>query len=227
MRAWVSCAFLGWVWLILLNQLMLAGEVRGRVIITRSLTKKRVIVPRYEQRGAAVYEPPATDRVDEFQKMAIYLEGRQAQPGTPATAEIGQKNRRFNPDVVVVPVGSSVSFPNADLIFHNVFSLSKARSFDLGHYPAGETRSVVFSKPGIVQVHCHLHPNMSASILVVPNRHYTRPDFGGKFELTGVAPGEYKIVTWHKSAGLQSGTVQVPTTGAAEVNVLFPIVDKK
>ena len=86
------------------------------------------------------------------------------------------------PDLVVVPVGSTVSFPNMDPIFHNIYSLSKPRTFDLGSYDKGETRKVMFPKPGIVDVYCHLHPNMAATIVVTPNRWYARPDRSGQFE---------------------------------------------
>ena len=204
-----------------------AGELRGRVVVTRGLTKKRVNLPQYEQRGAAVYEPPASSVTDEFQKIVVYLEGADPQPGPPQTVLITQKNRQFEPDVAVIPAGSSVTFPNADVIFHNVFSLSKAKSFDLGHYPAGQSRTVLFRSAGVVQVYCRLHPNMSAAVLVVPNRYYARPDTAGNFELGGVPPGDYRMVTWHKSAGTQTNSVRVPAAGVVEVSVLFPIVDKK
>jgi plastocyanin len=82
-------------------------------------------------------------------------------PAPIAGFEVAQRDRRFVPDLVVVPVGSSVSFPNMDPIFHNIFSLSKAKSFDLGSYDKGETRRVEFPRAGIVEVYCHLHPTFS------------------------------------------------------------------
>jgi hypothetical protein len=98
-------------------------------------------------------------------------------------------------------VGSTVSFPNLDPVFHNVFSLSKPKEFDLGNYPKGHTRTVVFQKPGVVFVNCHLHPNMSAAIVISPNRWGVKAGPDGKFTLAVVPPGSYTIVAWHKTAG--------------------------
>ena len=104
--------------------------------------------------------------------------------------------------MIVVPAGSTVSFPNLDPIFHNVFSLSKPKSFDLGNYPKDHTRTVTFPKPGIVIVGCHLHANMSAVIVVTPNRWSTTADAQGHFTLPAVPPGAYTVVAWHKSVGI-------------------------
>ncbi len=122
---------------------------------------------------------------------------------------LNQQDRGFTPDLVVVPAGSTVSFPNLDPIFHNVFSLSKAKSFDLGNYPKDHTRTVTFSKPGIVIVGCHLHANMSAVIVVTPNRWSTTADAQGHFTLPAVPPGTYTIVAWHKSAGFFRKKIEV------------------
>src|SRR6202034_1246704 len=100
-------------------------------------------------------------------------------PASTTVPQIAQVDRRFSPDLLVVPVGSTVSFPNMDPIFHNIFSLSKPKAFDLGSYNKGETRKVVFAKPGVVEVYCHLHPNMAAIIVVTPNRWYARSDRSG------------------------------------------------
>ena len=104
-------------------------------------------------------------------------------------------------ETVVIPVGSKVSFPNLDPIFHNVFSLSKPKSFDLGNYPKGDTRTVTFTQPGVVYVNCHLHPNMTGTIVVTPNRWETKADRDGHFHIDDLPPGKYTVVAWHKSAG--------------------------
>ncbi len=162
-----------------------AENIEGTIVIKKKLTKRRVTaqVPMYE-RGTIVelgadaeQDPLATER----SRVAIYLEGRIPLQGTvspevvkPAVATIEQTNRRFSPEMLVVQAGSRVSFPNNDPIFHNVFSLGGAKSFDLGNYPRGDTRLVTFSEPGIVYVNCHLHPNMTATIVVAPNQWNTR-----------------------------------------------------
>jgi plastocyanin len=202
-----------------------AAEITGTAVITRKLTKKKVTpsAPAYH-RGVALDPTPDQDEdplAFERRRVVIYLEGDF--PAGPVTAVLEQKHRRFVPDTLVIPAGSAVSFPNLDPIFHNVFSLSKPKSFDLGNYPKDHTRTVTFPKPGIVFVNCHLHPNMSAVIVVTPNRWSTRPDAAGRFVLDDVPPGAYTIVAWHKVAGFYRQRVQVTPAGGASVQFLIPL----
>src|SRR6266496_1203761 len=175
-----------------------AAEIEGMVTIQHKLTKHRVTAPASSyERGVAV--KLASDQADDplaFERMrvVIYLEGELS--SEPLTATMEQKNREFTPDTVVVPVGSTVSFPNLDPIFHNVFSLSKPKTFDLGNYPKDHTRMITFSKPGIVFVDCHLHPNMAGVIVVTPNKWSAKADATGRFLLSGVPPGSYRVVAW-------------------------------
>ena len=127
------------------------------------------------------------------------------------------------PDLVVVPVGSTVSFPNMDPIFHNIYSLSKPKAFDLGSYDKGETRKVTFPKAGIVDVYCHLHPNMAATIVVTPNRWYARPDRTGQYRIADVPPGQYTVVAWHKSAGFFRKTIVVGNGQDGVADFLIPL----
>ncbi len=209
-----------------------AGEaaIAGRIIITKVLTKKRVVMPTYDLRGAAVTPPspsnPAKESdfsANELSRVVVYLEGRGLTPGKPTKVSLAQKDRQFEPEFVVVPVGSTVAFPNADPIFHNVFSLSKVKQFDLGYYPSGESRSVKFEQSGIVQVFCHIHADMSATILVLPNEFWARPDAEGKFSLTGVPPGTYKLIAWHRSAGLFTRSVTVKGQETQNVEFVIPV----
>lgn len=205
----------------------LAAELSGRVIVTRKLTKKRVTLPVYQLRGMSPsHDHGATQPVNEYSELVVFLEGNTPGAGKPVRVELEQQGQQFAPRLLVVPVGSTVSFPNADPIFHNVFSLSGAKKFDLGYYPAGQTRVVTFDEPGIVQVYCHLHPNMYAAIAVVPNRWYAQPSEDGTFSLHDVPPGTYKLVTWHMSAGFFRKTVQVSSDSAADVTLHIPIRDE-
>ena len=182
-----------------------AESITGTVVIHRKLTPRRVTaaVPLY-QRGttvalsadAAGEDPLAVERG----RVVVYIEGP-GPTGAPVVAKMEQQNRRFVQETVVIPAGSKVSFPNLDPIFHNVFSLSKLKSFDLGNYPKGETRTVAFQQPGIVYVNCHLHPNMTAAIVVTPNAWSTKADRDGHFTIDDVPPGKYTVVAWHKTAG--------------------------
>lgn len=109
---------------------------------------------------------------------------------------VEQRGREFAPHVMAVPVGSTISFPNFDPFFHNVFSLSAAAAFDLGLYTSGDTREVTFKKEGIVRLGCNLHSKMSAYIIVVSAPHYAVTDAGGAFSFRRLAPGRYKVKAW-------------------------------
>jgi plastocyanin len=208
-----------------------AGQaaLTGRVVITKVMTKKRVTLPPYELRGVTVNsenldKPASSDpAVDELSRVVIYLEGPGLRPAAPTQGTLAQKNRRFEPEIVVVPVGSSVSFPNDDLIFHNIFSLSKVKQFDLGYYPSGETRTVKFDRPGVVQVYCHIHPDMSAAIVVLPTGFWTRPSPDGRYSLSGIPPGAYALVVWHRSAGFFRRHITVSEGATSAEDVVIPI----
>lgn len=131
----------------------------------------------------------------------VYVEaiGAAADSTLPETArpKLAQKDQSFVPRVVVVAAGGSVDFPNMDPIYHNVFSVSPPRRFDLGKYPRGESRTVRFTKPGLVNVFCDIHSNMAAFILVVPNRAFAQPRTDGSFRLPALPPGRYALAWWH------------------------------
>jgi hypothetical protein len=208
-----------------------SADIEGRVVITKVITKKRVTLPSYDMRGAPV-NPESSSKpsggnpsVDELSRLVIYLEGPGLKPAPPAQGILEQKNRHFDPEIVVVPVGSTVSFPNEDPIFHNVFSLSKVKPFDLGYYPAGETRMVKFDKPGIVQVYCHIHPDMSAAIVVLATPYWTKPAEGGRYSLSGVPPGNYDLVAWHRSAGFFRRHVTLNSGDNVQQDFLIPVKD--
>jgi plastocyanin len=201
-----------------------AGDVSGRALITRQLTKKTISSVVYDLRGGvSIAAPPSQHPLNEFDRMVVILEGATASPRPPVTAVIDQRNSRFDPDLVVIPVGSTVEFPNSDPIFHNVFSLSRAQSFDLGFYPRGQVRTVKFNRAGIVQVYCHIHANMYASIVVTAGRWYSRPERDGSFFWNDVPAGRYHLKAWHKVAGLHGMDLVVPEKGTAEVTISIPV----
>jgi plastocyanin len=201
-----------------------AQEIQGQLAITRTLTKQRVVLPAYTVRGVSPHkhDTPASP-INEWQRVVVYLESDKAASARKVNATLNQTGQKFEPEMLVVPVGSTVSFPNSDPIFHNVFSLSKTRQFDLGNYPSGTTRMVTFDKPGAVQVFCHLHPDMNATILVVPNAWYTRPDEHGAFTFSGLPSGTYQVVVWHKSAGFFKQRIQVSQGTVAKMSMEIPV----
>jgi plastocyanin len=127
----------------------------------------------------------------------VYVVGY-SEPGTTdkATAEIAQKGRKFVPDLVAVTVGESVSFPNQDNFLHNVFSQSTARKFDLGSFRKGDAKRKDFTTAGVVDVYCNIHPEMAATILVLPNKRHTHVKADGTFVIDGVKPGTWTVFAY-------------------------------
>jgi hypothetical protein len=125
--------------------------------------------------------------------------------------------------VLAVVQGARVDFPNRDDIYHNVFSLSSSRSFDLGRYRKGSSKSVVFSKPGVAQVFCHIHSDMSGIILVLGNPFFTVPETSGRYAVEDVPPGEYTIVGWHERARPVSRRVRVLAGQTTTINFALPL----
>jgi plastocyanin len=117
-------------------------------------------------------------------------------PRTPKRVVIEQRGREFLPSLVAISVGSTISFPNFDTVFHNVFSTSSLAPFDLGLYKAGEAREYTFAKEGFIRLGCNLHANMSAYIAVVSAPSYVVTDEKGNFSFRRLAPGKYKLRAW-------------------------------
>lgn len=205
-----------------------AQTITGTILIKKRLTK-RSVTPNVSvyQRGTTVQlgKDPEQDPIAyERSRVVIYLEGPASNSQTDSTApQVQQLDRRFMPDLVVVPTGSTVAFPNMDPIFHNIYSLSKPKSFDLGNYDKGQTRKVTFPKPGIVDIYCHLHPNMQATVVVTPNRWFARPDRNGQYRISDVPPGQYTLVAWHKTAGFFRKSIVVENAHETTTDFFIPI----
>jgi plastocyanin len=207
-----------------------AQDITGTIQINKKLTRRSVTatIPVYE-RGASVKlgkdaeeDPLAYER----SRVVVYLEGPGATGAEARHATkfvIQQQNRQFSPDILAVPAGATVSFPNMDPIFHNIFSLSKPKMFDLGSYDQGESRNVIFPKPGVVSVYCRLHPNMAATIVVTPSRWYAQADRAGRFRISNVPPGEYTIVAWHKAAGFFRRSIVIEAGHDSVADFVLPI----
>lgn len=134
---------------------------------------------------------------------------------------IAQRGETFDPALLVVPVGAEVEFPNEDPFFHNVFSYSRPKRFDLGRYRSGESKRVLFDRPGYVKVLCEVHKWMRASILVVENPYYAVIGDEGRFRITDVPAGAQKLAIEFFDRRSQVTDVNVPTGGVAQVRVPF------
>jgi plastocyanin len=136
-----------------------------------------------------------------------------AAPKKPGTFKLTQKGKAFVPRVLAVPAGSTISFPNEDSIFHNVFSLSPPSPFDLGLYRAGAAKTQTFSSPATYRVFCNIHPQMTALIVVVPTPFVTLADANGAFSLD-LPPGRYKLTAVSERAAAVSSELKVGASAA-------------
>jgi plastocyanin len=157
----------------------------------------------------AMKDPPAV----------VWLDPVPTNPGiemSPGKFVLVQKNKMFAPHLLVVPVGSTVAFPNADPFFHNVFSLFDGKRFDLGLYEAGSSRSVVFSRKGVSYIFCDIHSEMSAVVIALTTPYYSVSDMDGKFRLEEVPDGDYDLHIWiegQRQGFLEGQTRRVHITG--------------
>jgi plastocyanin len=165
---------------------------------------------------------PRASRTIQRVPTVVYLEGHVAGPPPPgrvAIPEMMQSDTAFVPAAVAVMVGGTISFPNGDPFFHNVFSYSSAKRFDLGRYPAGESKEIVFDEPGRIQVFCEVHDFMRAAIVVTENPYYAVVAEDGSFTIEGVPVGDYVLIAWHGDHGEAERTVTVTDGGNARVEV--------
>jgi len=197
------------------GRLAASGTIRGRVEVRGATMDGGGRVAVADLTMSAAHAP--TDR-----RSVVYLD-----PAPRAAFDtreeprprLDQQNETFVPHVLAIVAGTTVDFPNNDRTYHNVFSLSKTKTFDLGRYAAGHSKSVRFDKPGIVRVFCDIHSHMSAFVLVFTHRYFSVADADGVFRLPNVPPGAYTVFAWSESAPLESRPVVVPDSGGdVEVN---------
>ena len=161
----------------------------------------------------------------------VYIEGPVGTNSTPstnvvsvATTRVAQHDAMFLPHVLPVMVGMTVEWPNRDDIFHNVFSMSDAKQFDLGLYKGNPTNTwVTFDKPGRVDVFCSIHENMHCIVLVLENPYFASTDENGNYKISGVPPGTYKLKAWHERLPADTKEITVPADGDVKVNFTLGI----
>jgi len=194
------------------------ASVRGRVSIGIPVTAKRA-TSTYSRSVQAITLAPES----ELRHVVIYLKDAPKTTVPPMRAEIRQRGENFVPRVVAVTVGSEVDFPNEDPLYHNVFSLSRVKTFDLGRYPKGKSRGERFDKPGLVKVFCQIHSHMSATVMVFDHPWFSVPDEGGTFALRAVPPGMHQITAWHERLGDTTLPVRVEPGRPASVDFVLPV----
>jgi plastocyanin len=191
------------------------GSIRGRVEL------RRTAAPIARRPGVADLGTPAGRDMPDLLHSVVYLES--APRGAFETNEGGhavmdQRNETFVPHVLAITTGTTVDFPNSDTFYHNVFSLSKTKPFDLGRYAAGNSRPVRFDRPGIVRVFCDIHSHMNAFILVFSHPFFAMTDAQGRYRIENVPPGTYGVIAWNEGTSTGARPITVPDGGVAELD---------
>jgi len=190
------------------------GGIQGRVVVND-------VPGRLSRPAVGELSDSKRDPVDR-RRAVVYLKTapQQAFGELPVgRARMDQKGEQFVPHVLAITVGTTVEFPNNDTTFHNVFSLSRAKHFDLGRYPPHQTgKPIVFDRPGIVPVFCDIHSHMSAYILVFSHPFFALTDAEGRYTIPNVPVGAYTLLVWSELGSVEPRDITITARGTVEAN---------
>ena len=182
-------------------------------LIVAAVTRATAAEPGTVKGTISTASGPVADAV-----VLIDAPGQAAAAGAPH-AVIAQQSMKFAPHVLAVPAGTTVDFPNRDPLLHNVVSSSPAKRFDLGMYAQGETKSVTFDTPGVVEIRCHVHPEMSAFVVVHGSPYAAVTDARGVYTIGGVPAGTHQVRVWHEALVERSTAVSVHAGAVQSLDV--------
>ena len=188
--------------------------IEGRVGLPKTHSAP-VAIKRYEitsKGGVLAPSPPVA---------IVYLEGSFPKPATAPITNIIQQDLMFIPALLPVQTGTKVEFPNLDNCYHNIFSYSPAKRFDLGRYRSDERPipSQVFDAPGLITLRCDIHEHMRGLILVLETPHFTMTDPDGHFRLSGLPTGQFKLKAWVSSKTTFDRPVELTTNSTQQINL--------
>ena len=207
-----------------------AGTIRGTLWMQRAPRDAARLSPTERARVARA-QRGVSDAIVYIQKVPDAVEARLAnpmagvwpfrRPAKPNVPAIAQRKLRFAPRVVAVVAGSRVQIENLDGVYHNTFSVSPAKRFDLGLYPPGRVDSVQFRRPGLVYLFCSIHADEIGYVMVTPNHVMVHPDSMGAFRLPKLPPGSYALRAWHPKKGELKRRVEVPRHGDVRLDLRY------
>jgi plastocyanin len=210
--------------LLLISGSVFAGTIKGHVKAQpRPEAMEDVESGKYENRKYKFLERVNYDEMKDF---VVYVDqpiSNTNQPPPKPMQIVIQKDGTFRPHVLPVMVGTTVEWPNNDDIFHNVFSMSEAKPFDLGFYKSHEVKRVTFDKPGRVDIFCSIHTRMSCIVLVLENPFFAVTDKNGSYEIPNLPAGTYKVKAWHERLPSQIVDVTVPVNGEISQDFILSV----
>jgi plastocyanin len=211
------------------------GHLRGRVELKNPVMDDSRII---SKEISAIYQkttlpPPSTYEPLSF---VIYIEDARSvqfspkpvnndsapRPSVKPRLVMDQKELTFVPHVLPILVGSTVEFPNSDPVYHNVFSFSRTKTFDLGRYPTHHSKAVTFTRPGLVKVYCDMHSQMNAFILVLANPYFTLSDERGDYVIRDIPAGTHKVKAWFARLPEKTASVTIRPGETATLDFVFP-----
>ena len=209
---------------LLISCSVFAGTIKGHVKAEpRPEAMEDVESGKYENRK---YKFLQRVNYDEMKDFVVYVDqpiSNANQPPPKPVQIVIQKDGTFTPHVLPVMVGTTVEWPNNDDIFHNVFSMSEAKPFDLGFYKSHEVKRVTFDKPGRVDIFCSIHTRMSCIVLVLENPFFAVTDKNGTYEIPNLPAGTYKLKAWHERLPSQIKDVTVPVNGEISQDFILSV----
>ena len=207
------------------------GEVQGKIVMTKGNDTNRPApkVDRYGTHRTPSTGPAATlpqaPAYKLSQQAVVFLESDrwkgQKFPISSTRPMMDQRAIMFTPRVLPILVGTIVDFPNSDNLFHNVFSYSQTKDFDLGRYPTGESRSVLFERAGVVRVYCDIHAHMNATILVLDNPYFATPDDEGHYSIKNIPEGLYTLKLWFGRDTVETRSVTIKSGETTMINLTY------
>lgn len=207
------------------------GDVQGKIVITKGNDTNRS-TPKVDRYGT--HHTPSTGAASTLPKAPAYKLSQQSvvflesdrlkgqKFPIPTTRPVmDQRDIMFSPRVLPILAGTIVDFPNSDNLFHNVFSYSQTKDFDLGRYPTGESRSVLFERSGIVRVYCDIHAHMNATILVLDNPYFAAPDDEGHYSIKNLPEGLYTLKLWFGRDTVETRPVTIKSGETTTINLTY------
>lgn len=211
--------------LLLITQAVIAGQITGTVQAEgKEGAESDADGGKYDSRKLKFVEKVNYHALKDF---VVFIEGpvagiTNAAPGRAVVetsrSKVTQEGAQFSPHVLPIVAGTTVEWPNNDRIYHNVFSFSDPKQFDLGLYKSGDSKSVTFDKPGRVDVFCSIHSTMNCIVLVLENPYFAKADDKGRYSISNVPAGTYRLKAWHERLPMQEKEITVSQEGEVKVD---------